>query len=332
MYQKIDLKNYPISSQLNVAILIFSSSLSITCLYAAEKSTHLLFTLLWAILFSFSNNTLFSLLHEAVHGVMHSDRKWNIWLGRISALFFPTSFTLQQIYHLGHHRRNRTDDEMFDLYYEGDKIWLKKLTIFGIMSGIYWSTAFLSCMIFLFFPYFYQSEKFINSKFNKAFNFDAMVESVAKRKTPITTIRLESLAALCFHLFLIFVLGISFKVWLLCYWFFGINWGSLQYTDHAFTSRNIREGAWNLKAHPIVRWFFLNYHFHQIHHRYPNLPWIHLPKLVIPGDPMPSFFEIYFRLWRGPEKATESCPTIDKGFEEIIFERTPYEASPSHFK
>lgn len=324
MIKKIDINDYPIAGALNIFIFIFAASLQLFCLYMVEEYGFSWQAFFFIILFSFINNTLFSLFHEAVHGAFHSNRSLNTFFGRLCAFFFPTSFSLQQIYHLGHHRRNRTDDEMFDLYYEGDKLWLKKLTIFGIMSGIYWSTAFLSCLLFFFAPNIFQSKSFIRSRFNKAFNFDAMLEGATRKSTPALAIRIEILLMIVFWGIVFYSLNLSFSTWIICYWCFGINWGSLQYTDHAFSKRDIRNGAWNLKVNPIIRAFFLNYHYHLVHHRYPNLPWIHLHKFVSKDEEMPSFISIYIRLWKGPEKTAEKCPMIDRDFEKSIYSGTPY--------
>jgi len=42
--------------------------------------------------------------------------------------------------HLCHHQANRSDDEAFDLYFDGVK-WLK---FYGIITGIYWVMVVLS--------------------------------------------------------------------------------------------------------------------------------------------------------------------------------------------
>ena len=68
-----------------------------------------------------------------------------------------------------------------------------------------------------------------------------------------------------------------------CYAAFAINWSSLQYTDHAFSKLDVRDGAWNLRVNPSTRLLFLNYHHHLAHHRHPQVPWIHLGRFVDPA-------------------------------------------------
>ena len=91
--------------------------------------------------------------------------------------------------------------------------------------------------------------------------------------------------------------------WLACYWAFGLNWSSLQYTDHAWSPRDVHEGAWNLRFWPLTQMVFLNYNLHLVHHRRPDIPWLHLPRFVRRDDPSPSFWSIYWPLWAGAQPA-----------------------------
>jgi len=95
----------------------------------------------------------------------------------------------------------------------------------------------------------------------------------------------------------------NWQGWLLCHWAFALHWSALQYVDHAWSPRDIINGAWNLKVLPISRLFALNYHYHLAHHRYPTVPWIHLPKLLNSSEPQPTFWSIYFSLWGGTRPA-----------------------------
>ncbi|MFA6236575.1 MAG: fatty acid desaturase [Bacteriovorax sp.] len=324
MIQKIDIAKYPIPGIKNLGILIMSVTLMFTALWQVQLNWMSYLMIPWIIVFVLVSNTIFSLLHEAVHGIFHPNKHVNKIAGRLCAFLFPTSFSLQQIYHLGHHRRNRTDYEMFDLYYESDSYFFKKLTIILMMTGFYWSSAFFSCLLFFLVPGFYKYDWFVKSKINRAFGFEAMLGGLRRKTTPFFTIWLEILSLLIFWLIIFKYFHLNFGTWILCYWCFGIAWGSLQYTDHAFTKRDIRNGAWNLKVSTLIRLIYLNYHYHLVHHRYPNLPWCHLGKFVDKDEEQPGFFRIYFRLWRGPEKTFEKAPVLDSDFEKMIFEGTDY--------
>src|SRR4051812_36609701 len=72
------------------------------------------------VAFSYVLLTNYALLHEATHNNLHPDPRWNHALGVLTGLLFPVPFSLIHTTHQGHHLRNRTDFEMFDLYYPGD--------------------------------------------------------------------------------------------------------------------------------------------------------------------------------------------------------------------
>jgi fatty acid desaturase len=111
------------------------------------------------------------------------------------------------------------------------------------------------------------------------------------------------LLALGYQCILFLALDLTWQGWLLCYWAFGLHWSALQYVDHAWSPRDVINGAWNLKVLPVSRALALNYHYHLAHHRQPSLPWIHLPALVDPEEHQPTFWSIYFSLWGGVRPA-----------------------------
>jgi len=162
---------------LNIAILIVAIAIASFALWAASNSNGWITILLAATVFSFVNNTIFSLLHEAVHGLFHSNHKANEFFGSLCAAF-------------------------------------------------------------------------------------------------------------------------------------AVNWSALQYADHAWTERDVRNGAWNLRVNPLVRYLFLNYHHHKAHHQHTNVSWLYLPKYVDYLEHRPSFLSVYWNMWLGPRPYPEVPPGI----------------------
>lgn len=304
---------------LNIILAVLSYSANIFLLICATKASTWYFALIYAILFSFTNNTVFGLLHESVHRSFSKNKIINDSFGRISAAFFPTGFHLQRGFHLGHHRRNRTDAEMFDLYYEHDNMILKNFQWYSTLTGLYWLSVPLAALLYLFFPGFFKLSIFNrNNKFGYQSGSEEMFSSIEKEKSPIVA-RAECLFSFAFQIGLFYIFDLSWDRWLLCYFLFGLNWGALQYADHAWSKRDIIYGAWNLKIPTLIRWIFLNYHLHLAHHVNPSIPWIHLPKYMNKNDPSPNFFTIYFKMWLGPRPATEPNPKpLDKVFVEKL--------------
>ena len=250
-----------------------------------------------AIAFSFVNNTMFSLLHESVNGIAHDSRHANEMLGRFAAAFFPTSLSLQRVFHLAHHARNRTVDEQFDYIRPSDRPLLKRAQWYAILTGLYWVFVPLGGLAYLLLP----------SAFVRARSSDTATQTGAASmfaqldKAPRTTIRLELLFTIAMQAALFFALDLSLRGWILCYAAFAVNWSSLQYTDHAFSKLDVRDGAWNLRVNPLTRVLFLTYHHHLAHHQNPQVPWLHLGDYVDDAAPRPSFWSVYWRMWRGPQ-------------------------------
>jgi len=294
-------KKYSIPGILNITIFILVLPITWYTLWIASNSENIFYFFLAAFLFALFHNTIFSLLHEAVHDVFSTNSKINNLFGILSASVFPTSFTLQKIAHLGHHKRNRTDKELYDYYLPSESKSLRNIWMYGgNLLGLYWFMIPFSNLLILIAPKLVVSKWFIHGP-AKVLGFESYLEEIAEYS--ITRIWFEALLALVYQIAIIYFLDLTWQGWLLCHWFFALHWSALQYVDHAWSPRDIINGAWNLKVHPISRLIALNYHLHLAHHRYPNIPWIYLPKLVNSKEPYPSFWSIYKTLWSGVRPA-----------------------------
>jgi len=318
-YFSMKLNDCKIPEKTNLFLSIFSITMVMGSLYLFAHSESWWIKILAAFSFGLMNNTIFSLLHESTHGVLFTNRTWNNWGGRILAAFFPTSFTLQQAFHLGHHRRNRTDEEIFDQYYPHDNLWMKRAIIYMLLIGLYWPSSPFANLLFLFFPGIFEKKTFRKNDLMKDSSFDSMLTVFDRITLPKNKIRGEILLSLSIQVLMFWFLDLTAMTWFVCYYTFAIFWSSLQYTDHAWSKRDIREGAWNLKVSKFTEMVYLNYHYHLVHHRHPNLPWIHLPKFVQATDARPSFWSIYFKLWRGPTPIEEPNPKLSRSFEDEIY-------------
>jgi len=258
-----------------------------------------------ALAFSYVANTIFSLLHEAVHRHFHAQQTVNEAFGILFAAFFPTGLTFQRVVHFGHHRRNRTEWELFDHYQPGDSRYKTLFRLYCLLTGFFWMSAPLGCAIYLLTGPFFRSRLF-QEVICRWYGFEPMVADLAR--VPGQRMRLEIVFTVAFQAALILALDLTLLGWCACYVAFALNWCSLQYTDHAWTKRDIVEGASNLRVNRVVQWIFLNYHHHLAHHRNPEVPWIHLPKFVDFSAPRPSFLTTYFRLWLGPTPTNEPAP------------------------
>ncbi len=305
--QQMDLR---IPHALNVCIALSAYAAAAWLLWFASHTEPLWQTAAAAIAFSYVNNTIFSLLHESVHGIFHPRRAVNDFFGMIGAAFFPTGFLFQRVCHFGHHRRNRTDDELFDCYTPNKSRFQAWFHLYCLLTGWFWFSAPLGCAIYLLTGPFF-SRPLFKERIARFYGMEPMVADLARAST--WRMRGELLFTIAFQASLVLLLDLTLAGWLACYIAFALNWCSLQYTDHAYTRRDIREGASNLKVNRLVQWIFLNYHHHLAHHRDPTMPWIHLPKFVDFSQPRPSFLRTYARLWLGPRHTSEPAPSAPDG-------------------
>lgn len=290
----------PIPGRLNPAILAAAILASLAALAVAARAEAWWGMALAALAFSFTNNTIFSLHHEAVHGIFHSDRRVNEAAGIVCAAFFPTIFAVQRVSHLGHHNRNRTDEELYDCHLPHQSRWLKTYWIYCLLTGFYWAIIPVAMSLYMLCPWLFRVRAFQAGPV-RLWGFEPFVRDIAA--LPIARVWLQGLATVAIQTAIVVGLGLDFATWIVCWWAFGLNWSSVQYTDHAGARRDVIEGAWNLRFTPVSQALFLNYNLHLTHHRRPEVPWIHLPKEVRPGDARPGFWPLWARLWLGSRAA-----------------------------
>src|SRR5436190_20803969 len=145
-------KDHPIPGQVNVCLAGLVVMLCSFLLWAAGRVQNWSGVVLLACAYAFVMNTGYALCHEAEHDIFHPNKTINDIAGIIVTLFFPGSFHLRRQGHIGHHLRNRTDDEAFDLYFEGESAVWKWLQFYGILTGFFWLMIVLSNFIALIHP------------------------------------------------------------------------------------------------------------------------------------------------------------------------------------
>jgi len=291
-----------IPARLNMLLLMAASAASSALLWLASHASGLWLRGLAALAFSFTANTLFSLLHESVHGLLLPDATWNRRMGRVAAAFFPTSLTLQRGFHLTHHRNNRSPQERFDYIESGDIAWAKRLHWYGILTGLYWVVTQLGLLAYLVAPIVLRIPvlRHVSSRLARQSSSRAYLQVFDRVDGSL--VRLELLGSLALQALLWRALQLNFAGWAICYAAFAIHWSGLQYADHAWSPLDPQEGAWNLRTNPLSRLLFLNYFHHLAHHRHPDTPWLYLGRHVDPHEHRPSFLRVWLSMWRGPRR------------------------------
>jgi fatty acid desaturase len=269
------------------------------CCYAASMVQGGWSLAVLAVVFGIVMNSVYSIIHEAEHAILFPNRFWNDLAGAFMALFFPAPFHLIRQGHLGHHFRNRSDDEAFDLYFEGDHRLWRCLVLYGILTGCYWIVVVLGNVIFLFFPF---------AANKKYWNFDRPSAAFMESLNPSyrRLIQLECLGVILLHTLIMWCLHIPPSHYAVMYFGFGFTWSAMQYVHHYGTERHVTRGARNLRLWEPVDRIWLNHNWHRVHHEHPTVPWIHLPVLGAAGESRQRGFLpwFYLKMWRGPRKAS----------------------------
>jgi len=250
---------------------------------------------------SFILLTNYALMHEGAHYNLHKNPRYNYLLGCLSGSFFPISFTLFQVTHQVHHRCNRTDYEMFDYYYPNGNRWLKRAQWYSIMTGLYWPTIPLGSMLMALFP-----RLSLSAPFKRAKSTQVLFDDFGKKE--YVKVRWEVTFAILLWLSLFYLLSLQWQQVLLMYLCFGFNWSTRQYVTHAFTPRDVVNGAHNLKVSRLMQGVLLNGHWDLIHHQQPDLPWTELPRYGKNSLQPIAYWKQYFKLWLGPRPYQQPGP------------------------
>lgn len=286
----------PIPNRLNSAMVLFDVAAAIALLWLGSRAESWLAALCAGIAFSYLMLTNYALLHEATHDNLHENPRWNHWLGVITGVFFLAPFSMIRVTHQGHHQRNRTDAEIFDLYYPHDSFFWKCCQWYGTLTGLFWPCIPVCAVLFAIVPRTIGMQLFSGPPLGNA-NVKDITAGDLKR------IRLELLLTLCVFTLLFRVLDLRWQNILVMYACFSFNWSTRQYIGHAFSKRHIVEGAWNLRHNRVMSWLLLHGEWDLNHHRRPELSWYYLPHETTASEERPGYLRHYLRQWLGPRLA-----------------------------
>jgi fatty acid desaturase len=292
-------EDYPIPARLNLLIAASQVVALLLIFYGAAQASSPLHVMLLALAMAIVGNSIYSIIHEAEHRMLHPKTWVNDMLGTAMALFFPAPYHLIRHGHLCHHRFNRSDHEAFDLYFAGDIPLVKWLKFYGIITGIYWITVALANIAVLVCPFLLK---------RKYLEFDQpiaeFIESLDAGQWRL--IRLEALLAILLHATIVAGFGIGLLTYFAIYFGFGFSWSAMQYVHHFGTERHVLRGARNLWLSVPIDAIWLHHNWHLTHHSQPTVPWVYLPRLGQQQDPHREFLLWhYLRMWRGPRYTDE---------------------------
>lgn len=277
--------------RLNIGIAFVVLAVQLGALTLAGRAESWVGVLVPGGVFAFGILPLYSLLHEAEHRVFHRDSRINDGFGVLLGAFFPGSFTFLRACHLGHHRRNRSDAEVFDYLCPGDSVWGKRAYFYALYLGMFWLAVPLATVLLLVLPRAMHSQLIQDAP-----TAAAMVNGINPRF--LRRIRLECLGIVLLHSGLAWAVGPG--VWAVLYGLAGLSWSSQQYITHAGSPLDVVNGAHNLRVNALYAGLLLNFNWHLAHHQHPRVPWLYLPRFDDPTRVRPSYLWSFIRFWRGP--------------------------------
>ena len=107
--------NYSIPTKLNILIIVVCTIAFFSLFIAGTHFHQIWVRLLLGLMFGIIMIPVYSLMLEAAHNTLHPSAIFNSFLGRWLCCMFMISFTFYRHCHLKHHKKKRTDDEMWDL-------------------------------------------------------------------------------------------------------------------------------------------------------------------------------------------------------------------------
>ena len=290
--------NRAIPQRLNLAIAAAQLVTLCTILWAAGRVVSWPAVAALSLAYGIVMNSAYAMLHEGEHNLLHRDPRVNQLVAAVLALFFPAPFHLIRQGHIGHHIRNRSDDEAFDLYFPDENRFWKYLQLYGTLTGMFWVLIALTNIIIVFYPPVITPRQ---ARFDRT--TQAFAESLNPRYRRL--IYLEAVLVLLLHGAMIALWRIPFGHYLAVMFGFGFMWSAMQYAHHYGTVRDVRRGAMNLKTFFLLDLLLLNHNWHLNHHMYPTVPWKYLPRLSDDTEPRGSLLAAYLREWRGPRLSNE---------------------------
>jgi fatty acid desaturase len=286
-------KTGSIPDVLNFAVVGLQLTAMAACIAQCRRASGWSWIVL-GTLFVLVLNSIYFAIHEAEHGLLFSDRVVNGFAGTLLAVFLPASYAFIRSVHLAHHVHNRSDDEVFDFYFEEDPVFWKKLQFFGILTGGFWLTLVLGNIVLAIMPTRWLSRAMAIDRPSAA-----VMRYVGRRNQ--WRIRGEALVVLVVHSGIVWWLGRQAIAYGVLYLTFGMSWSTLQYVHHYGTCRDVLRGAKNLRYGWPLDMLWLNHGWHLTHHLHPTVSWLYLRQVAGENEPRTeALATAYLKMWRGP--------------------------------
>lgn len=262
---------------------------------------------------------LWSLIHEAIHGLLFRSPGANRTCGRLLSIVFGSPFRALRFAHLRHHRYNRTEwgrEEVYDRSKQSR--WAAWLFHYArITVGLY--VVELAMLFACWLPVAFLRRHLIGQSPDLpdgSAGMQRMLDRDVLGVAAIREIRIDSLAVLALYGSSMILYGAHWP------WLVGmlavraLLASQLDHAPHHGTPLDVREYALNMHAPRWIRLCVLNFTLHRVHHAYPHLPWTALPEIRDDTSGIDiGYGTAILRQWRGPIALDEA--------RKIVLDDTP---------
>lgn len=247
--------------------------------------------------------TLWALIHEAIHGTLTPDPRWNDRLGRALSALFGAPFQVLRLGHLLHHRWNRTPLNRAEVTPAAPGPRQRAAYYARLCGGLYLAELASA-------PLALAPERFRKRLVAIAFGDEApdgrslLVQARKALLEDPGRARLRTDGALITAGLIAAALAYGPHAWMLAAMIAGraFTVSVLDNVYHYANPLDDRLAGWDLRLPGPLQAMMLNFNLHATHHRRPSLPWTALPAaFAAHGRPHAApFLPAALRQFRGP--------------------------------
>ena len=245
-------------------------------------------------------NPFWSLIHESIHDLFHSNKAVNGFFGRLLAILFGSPFRILRLSHLLHHKLNRLPVEGTEYYDrgKGTKGAAAPGYFFQIFLGLY--------LVEVVSPVYFFLPRKLLERFRQRFLPAQSVSSLLMQNwlgiESLREIRLDGLVTVSWLSLSFYLYGQYWPALLAALLARGFLISFLDNVYHYETPVSDVFYAKNLRLPAALAKLLLNFNLHGIHHINPAISWINLPKAfdVQGGKFQGGYFAAALRQLHGP--------------------------------
>lgn len=245
-------------------------------------------------------NGWWSLMHEAIHGQLFSDRPANRLAGRVNGILFGAPFDLLRRGHLLHHTASRTPADRSEVFapQQEKRMAFTLAYYFRLLGGLY-LMEITGGLIFLLPRTTVQR---LAGRLARPDNLIGRLTQPLLEPATLTDMRTDAAAALALYLGEFLLWGHFGWMLLLALWGRGLLISLMDNVFHYGTPLNDTRYARNLHLPPWASGLILHFNLHGVHHGKASVPWHALPEWHRRegGEWQGGFFDALTAQLRGP--------------------------------